>query len=300
MSGRSSGVVLGDRARSSRERPLRVRLRPIVRQVLTHVVLIVLSVVFLFPFAWMVSASFKPEGDIFNPGINLIPAHPTWQNYQDAFGMMPLWRNLFNSLVIAATTMAGSVFLSSLAGFAFAKLVFPGKRLLFIAVLSTMMVPQFVALVPQYVLMSKIGWINSYQAVILPSVASAFGIFFMTQYMASIPNELLDAARIDGCRDLGIYARVIMPNVKPALAALGIMAFMGAWNNFMWPLMVLQSNDMYTIVLAVVNLPSGSGFNTPWGAVMAGSTVAVLPLIALFVAFQRYFIAGVMQAGLKG
>ena len=266
-----------------------------------YVVLSALAIVFAFPLVWMISTAFKPAGEIFNPGINLIPTHLTLDNYRFAFGAAPLLRNFFNSVFIAATTTALSLFVSSLAGFAFAKLDFPGKRGLFLIMIGTLMVPSLVGILPLFVIISKLGWVDTYQAVIVPSIASAFGIFFMRQYIHSIPNELLDAARIDGLRDysFGLYWRIVVPLIKPALATLSIMGFMGSWNNFMWPLMVLRSSAMYTIVVAVAALPSAQ-FNTPYGPIMAGTTIAVVPLIILFLVFQRQFVAGVMRTGLKG
>jgi ABC-type glycerol-3-phosphate transport system permease component len=273
--------------------------RTILLQVASHSVLIVLSVIFVFPLVWMISSSFKPQGDIFNPGITIIPTHPSLENYQFAFSALPLLRNFFNSVFIATTTTAVGLFFSSLAGFAFAKLEFPGRGGLFLIMLGTLMVPGLVGLLPSFVIISKLGWINTYQSIIVPGVASAFGIFFMRQYIQAVPDELLDAARIDGCRDFAMYWRIVVPLIKPALTALGIMGFMGSWNNFLWPLMVLRSDSMYTIVLAVAAMPA-SQFNTPWGAIMAGTVVAVVPLLIFFLVFQRQFVAGVMRVGLKG
>jgi ABC-type glycerol-3-phosphate transport system permease component len=247
----------------------------------------------------MISASFKPTGDIFSPGIHLIPAHPTLENYRVAFAALPLLRNLFNSIFVAGSFTLLSLFFSSLAGYAFAKLPFPGRNALFLVMLGTMMVPGLVGLLPLFVIMSKLGWVDTYQAVIIPGVANAFGIFFMRQYIQEVPNELLDAALIDGASNFSIYRHIILPLVKPALVALAIMQFMGAWNQFLWPLMVLRSNEMYTIVLAVAALPAAN-FNTPWGAIMAGTTVAVAPLILVFLSFQKQFVSGVMRVGLKG
>jgi len=264
-----------------------------------YATLIALSVIFAFPLIWMISTSFKPSGEIFDAGINLVPRHPTLDNYRFAFTAYPLFRNFINSVFIATTTTAVGLFISSLAGFAFAKLEFPGQRWLFLVMLGTLMVPGLVGVLPAFVIISKLGWVDTYQAVIVPGIASAFGIFFMRQYIQSIPNDLLDAARIDGCHDFGIYWRIIVPLIRPALATLSITGFMGSWNSFLWPLMVLRSDTMYTIVLAVASLPS-SQFNTPYGPIMAGTVIAVAPLIVLFLAFQRQFVAGVMRAGVKG
>ena len=279
----------------------RAALQPILGRAAAYLLLLALTVVFAFPLAWMISAAFKPSGEIFDPGINLLPRHLTLDNFRYAFGAYPLLRNLFNSVFIATSTTALGVFSSSLAGFAFAKLEFPGKRWLFLVMLGTLMVPGLVGLLPAFVIISRLGWVDTYQAVIVPGVASAFGIFFMRQYIQSIPDELLDAARIDGLPNygFGLYWRVVLPLIRPALATLSIIGFMGSWNNFLWPLMVLRSDTMYTIVLAVAALPS-SQFNTPYGPIMAGTTLTVAPLVVLFLLFQRQFVAGVMRAGLKG
>jgi len=273
--------------------------RLLMARVLTHGALVVISAIFLFPLLWMVSTSLKSTGEIFNPGLNLIPAHPTLENYRVAFSALPLLRNFFNSVFIATSFTVLSLFFCSLAGFAFAKLQFPGRNGLFLVLLGTMMVPGLVGLLPSFVIMSKLGWVDTYQAVIVPGVANAFGIFFMRQYIQEIPDELLDAARLDGCSNFTIYWRLVVPLIRPALTALSIMQFMQSWNNFLWPLMVLRSNAMYTIVLAVASLPAAN-FNTPWGAIMAGTTVAVVPLVLFFLAFQKQFVAGVMRVGLKG
>jgi ABC-type glycerol-3-phosphate transport system permease component len=285
------------RGRGARRRAWRL----IAGHAAAYAVLLVLAVIFAFPLVWMISTSFKPTGDIFNPGLTLLPTHATLDNYRFAFNALPLLRNFFNSVFIATATTGLSLFVSSLAGFAFAKLDFPGKRGLFLIMLGTLMVPGLVGLLPSFVIISKLGWVDTYQAVIVPGIASAFGIFFMRQYIQSIPDELLDAARIDGLPDygFGLYWRIVVPLIKPALATLSIIGFLGSWNNFLWPLLVLRSNTMYTIVLAVAALPS-SQFNTPYGPIMAGTTIAVLPLIILFLVFQRQFVAGVMRVGLKG
>jgi ABC-type glycerol-3-phosphate transport system permease component len=266
-----------------------------------YLALLALTVVFVFPLLWMISTAFKPTGEIFDPGLNLIPRHLTLENFRYAFNAYPLLRNFFNSVFVASATTALSLFFSSLAGFAFAKLDFPGKRWLFAVMLGTLMVPGLVGLLPAFVIISKLGWVDTYQALIVPGVASAFGIFFMRQYIQSIPDELFDAARIDGLPDygFGLYWRVVLPLIGPALATLAIVGFLGSWNNFLWPLMVLRSDSMYTIVLAVSALPS-SQFNTPYGPIMAGTTIAVIPLIILFLVFQRQYVAGVMRVGLKG
>lgn len=271
----------------------------ITKHLLAHTGLILVSVGFLFPIAWMVSASFTPSDQIFSSGIRFFPAHPTLDNYREAFQSLPLLRNLGNSVIISGVYTLGALFLCSLAAFAFAKLDFPFRHTLFTILLATMMVPALMTLLPSFIIMSDLHWVNTYQSVIVPGLANAFGIFFMRQYMISIPNELIDSARVDGAGNFRIFWTIIVPLCRPALAVLGIMQIIGQWNQFLWPLIMLRDNSMYTIVLAVASLPS-SNFNTPWGVVMVGGTVAVAPLIIIFLIMQRSIIAGIMAGGLKG
>jgi ABC-type glycerol-3-phosphate transport system permease component len=221
------------------------------------------------------------------------------ENYQTAFTSLPLLRNLGNSVIIAGVYTVGALFLCSLAAFAFAKFTFPGRNGLFTILLGTMMVPALMTLLPSFIIMSNLQWVNTYQSVIVPGLANAFGIFFMRQYMIGIPDELIDAARVDGAGSFRIFWRIMLPLCRPALAVLAIMQVISQWNQFLWPLIMLRDNSMYTIVLAVAALPS-SNFNTPWGVVMVGGTVAVLPLIITFLIMQRGIIAGIMAGGLKG
>ena len=277
---------------------LRARNR-LPRKMVAHTVLIVVSVAFLFPIAWMISASFTPSDEIFSSGIHLFPVHPTLENYRMAFQSFPLLRNLGNSILIAGVYTIGASFLCALAAFAFAKFDFPFRNALFAILLATMMVPALMTILPAFIIMSDLHWVNTYQSVIVPFLASAFGIFFMRQYMLGIPDEFIDSARIDGASNFRIFWTIVVPLCRPALAVLGIMQIIGQWNQFLWPLIMLRDSSMYTVVLAVASLPA-SNFNTPWGVVMVGGTVAVLPLILIFLVMQRGIIAGIMAGGLKG
>jgi ABC-type glycerol-3-phosphate transport system permease component len=277
---------------------LRVRNR-LPRKIVAHTVLIVISASFLFPIAWMISASFTPSDEIFSSGIHLFPVHPTLENYRIAFQSFPLLRNLGNSVLIAGLYTIGASFLCSLAAFAFAKFDFPFRNALFAILIATMMVPALMTILPAFIIMSNLHWVNTYQSVIVPFLASAFGIFFMRQYMLGIPDEFIDSARIDGASNFRIFWTIVVPLCRPALAVLAIMQIIGQWNQFLWPLIMLRDSSMYTVVLAVASLPS-SNFNTPWGVVMVGGTVAVLPLIVIFLVMQRGIIAGIMAGGLKG
>jgi len=270
-------------------------------QIIAHSVLILGSVLFLFPFFWMVSASFKTSTELLGSAQSLLPSRITWESYDIAFNStMPLLRNLYNSLFVSINYTVLAVFLCSLAGFAFAKFDFPGKRFLFALMLGTIMVPGVVNIVPSFIVMKTLGWVNTYWSLIIPGAANAFGIFFFRQYIKSaVPDELLDAARMDGCSDFGIYWRIVVPVISPALVTMAIMDFMGTWNDYQWPLIMLRSPDMYTVIVAIASFPAPR-FRQPWGAIMAGSTVSVLPPIVLFLLFQKRIISGITIGSVKG
>jgi ABC-type glycerol-3-phosphate transport system permease component len=276
--------------------------RPLSRvltKLLAHTALLLGSVLFLFPFFWMISASFKTPSELLGSAQSLLPSQITWENYDTAFfTTVPLLKNLYNSVFISGNYTVLALFFCSLGGFAFAKYDFPGRKWLFALMLGTMMVPGVVGLVPSFIIMKKLNWVNTYWSVVLPGTAHAFGIFFMRQYIRSIPDELIDAAKIDGCSDFGIYWRIILPVSSPALVTLAIMDFIGTWNDYMWPLIMLRTVDMYTIVLAITAFPSAR-FRDPWGAIMAGSTVSVLPLVILFLGFQKRLVSGITVGAIK-
>ena len=274
------------------------RLQRFGMKISIQTLLLLASFIFVFPFFWMASSSFKPTVELFSKAIHLLPQNPTLDNYRYAFNAVNLLRTMGNSFIIATGYTLLAVLLTSLGGFAFSKYNFPGRRILFSFLLATMMVPQAVGLVPSFILMSWLGWVNTFWALIIPGAAHAFGIFLMRQYINSVPDEIIDSARIDGASDFAIYWRIILPLIQPALITVGIMDFFGAWNDFLWPLIVLRSNEKYTILLAVNTMPA-TRFNTPWGAVMAGSTFAVIPLIIIFLFLQRYIISGLTVGAVK-
>jgi multiple sugar transport system permease protein len=290
-------VVASTPPRSRRGSPLRFLRRGPLRHLPVHLILLAAAIVFAYPLLWMVMSSFKQESQVFS--LTLWTSHPTLANYRLALKSIPLIRQFVNSVVIAGVFTVGALLLCSAAGFAFAKLTFPGKRGLFLILVSTMMVPNFMTLLPAFLIMSDLNWVNTYQSVILPGIASAFGIFFMRQYMHSIPDELLDAARIDGTGVFSVFWRIMLPLSWPAVGSLGILLFVAQWNNYLWPLVMLRTSSMQTIVLGVAALPN-SNFSTPWGAVLAGASVAVVPLLVVFLIFQKRIIAGVMSGALKG
>jgi len=263
-----------------------------------YVLLIFWCAISLFPLIWMVSASFKSHKELFSSSIKIFPSSISLENYRFAFAAVPLMRSIFNSAFVSSSHALLVIFFSSLAGFAFAKYSFPGRNILFTFMLVTMMIPMELGLVPSFIIMKKLHWINTYYALIIPGAVYPFAIFFMRQYIATVPNALLDAARIDGCSSFRIYYRIILPIIKPALATLGIMDFLWTWKDFLWPLIMARTPEMYTLMVALNSMPSIK-FATPWGAVMAACTIAVVPLIIVFVIFQKQFITGATMGAIK-
>jgi multiple sugar transport system permease protein len=287
---------------------------------LAYVILVPTAILFVAPFAWLISASFQNIGDIFSWPPHWIPANPSTEGYQKFLGVGPLkgedspqaWRWFLNSVFVACSVTVLQLFFNSLAAYVFAKRQFPGKNAIFLLFLATMMIPGQITLIPNYLVIKHIplfggndilgqggsGWLDSYWGLIMPGVVSAFGIFLLRQYMVSIPDELLDAARIDGANEFSIYFRVVLPLCGPALAATGIFTFQGAWEDFFWPLIIVSSPDKYTAPLGLALFVVEK--RTEWDVLFAGSVIATLPMIIVFIIFQRRFIQGISVSGLKG
>jgi multiple sugar transport system permease protein len=262
-----------------------------------HAVLIAGALVMVMPYMWMVTTSLKPV-EMTNTPPYLIPARFEWSNYTEAWEAAAFARFYLNSAVMTVGITVGQVIFSSLAAYAFARLEFPGREMLFLLFLGTMMIPFHVILIPSYLIVQKLGWVDTFQALIVPRMVSAFGIFLMRQYYQSIPTELDDAASIDGCSRLGVWWRVIVPLSGPALTTLGIFAFMFAWNDFLWPLVVINDPDMRTVQLGLAMFQGRYG--TRWTLLMAGTVTATIPTIIVFLFGQRRFIESIAQTGLKG
>jgi ABC-type glycerol-3-phosphate transport system permease component len=265
----------------------------------TYGALTALSVFMLFPFVWMLVSSFKPFPEIFS-GRSFLPIEPTLANYVALFERYDALRKFWNSFYIATTATALSVFLCALGGYAFAKFRFPGRNVMFAVLLASMTIPFAVLLVPLFVMMrNTFGWIDTPWPLIIPGAANAFGIFFMRQYMLSVSDDMLDAARIDGASEFGIFMRVVLPTALPGLASLAIIFFMGSWNNFLWPLAVLRSEHMHTVPIMLASLQGPPG-RTAFDLLMAGSVLSVLPMLLVFFFLQRYLIAGITAGSVKG
>ena len=266
-----------------------------------YTVLIVGGLLSAFPFYWMlILASHSMKAIIqypppFLPGSNLII------NYTSMLKVIPFWRNFFNSMVVALSTTFFTLLFCSMGGYAFAKYRFPGKRLLFGMMLGTMMVPSLVMLIPWFIIISRLDWVNNLKALIIPGAVTAFGIFWMRQYIAAnINSELLDAARVDGCSEVMIFFRVVAPLLKPAYGALGIMTFMGNWNAFFYPLLVLKKADSATLPLALQILRGDPYRGGDYGVLMFGTALAMLPILIAFWAASRQFISGLTAGAIKG
>ena len=269
-----------------------------LRGPLLYAVLIAGAVLTLMPLWWMVAASFMPTGEANSFPPRLWPSRVTGEHYVDLFTRLNLARYAVNSLIIATVTTAISVLLNSMAGYAFAKLRFRGRDRLFRLLVAALVIPAQIGMLPLFLMLKQLGLINTYWAAIIPGMASIFGIFLMRQYALSIPDSLLDAARMDGAGELRIYWEVVLPTCRPILVTLGLFTFMGAWNDFLWPLVVLTDGNMYTLPVALANLVGEHVQDTE--LMMAGAVLTVLPVVVAFVALQRFYIAGVMSGSLKG
>ena len=265
---------------------------------LKYIVLAVGAVIMVFPFIWMIIASLMTAGEIqLRPPV-WFPAVPQFNNYTELPEKVPLLRLYFNSILTSGIIVFGVLLSSSLAGFAFAKYRFPGRDFLFYLILATMMIPFFVTLIPVFFIVRQLGWYDTYQGLVIPGLTSAYGIFLMRQFMITLPDELIDAARIDGASELRIFMRIIVPLVKPALATLGTFTFIASWNNFLWPLLVLSNRELFTLPLGINTMKSLYSDNT--NLLMAGTAVSVIPMLIVFIFLQRYFIQGIALTGLKG
>ncbi|MDE2846192.1 MAG: carbohydrate ABC transporter permease [Gemmatimonadota bacterium] len=269
-----------------------------VRTTITYVLLILLTVLVLTPLFWVVSASFKPSGEIFSYPPTFLPQDPTLENFTRLFQEMPIIQYVVNSTFLATSHTLLLLAIATMGGFAFAKYSFRGRGILFAIVLASMMIPFHLVLVPLFTLLYQFGWLDTYQGVILPYLASSgFGVFLMRQFILGVPSDLLDAARIDGTSEFGIYWRVIIPAVKPAMGALSIFGFLGAWNEFLWPMIVLRDAAKYTLPLGLASLVGV--YRQEYGMLMAGTLLSILPIMALFLAMQREFVQGITLGAVK-
>jgi multiple sugar transport system permease protein len=293
------------------------------QKVVTYLVLAPVAILFVAPFAWLISASFQPMGEIFASTPHWIPDHPTLEGYKSFLGVGELtnaqegqghgdWRWFANSAFVAISITVLQTFFNALCAYCFAKRKFPGRGMIFVLFLATMMVPGQVTLIPNYLIIQHIpffggndwlgsgghGWLDSYWGLIMPGIVSAFGIFLLRQYMLSIPDQLLEAAKVDGAGEFRIFWSVVLPLCVPALAANAIFTFQGAWEDFFWPLIILSNPDKMTAPVGLALFVVQN--RTSWTLLFAGSVIATLPMIVVFIVFQRQFVQGIALTGVKG
>lgn len=272
--------------------------RVAAENVLVHLFLSVTGALMLVPFAWMVLTAFKDYSELFAYPPRWIPERFLWENFKIAWGMAPFGRFYLNSTFVTTAATGSQVVLGALAAYAFARLQFPGREVIFVLFLSTLIVPVQATMVPLFVIMSKLGWIDTYQGLIVPFAARAFPIFFLRQFFLTIPNELEDAATIDGCGRLRFLRQIMLPLARPALGAITLFTFLHHWSDYVWPLIVTNSTSMRTLPVGLRYFISQQG--SYYHYMMAAGLIVMLPVLALFFAMQRQFIKGVVMTGLKG
>src|SRR5829696_8537959 len=266
--------------------------------ILLYSVLILAAIAFVLPFYWMIVSALRPTADFYKIPIPLVPDPPSLENFRTLFDRSMFGRGIANTVFLAVVSVILQVWFCALAGYTFAKLRFPGRERLFVGVLATMMIPLGVGMIPNFIIMARIHWVDTYQALIVPGIANAFGIFWMRQYCLSLPDELLDAARVDGAGEFGIFSRIVLPVIRPALASLAIFVFLSSWNDFLAPLVFLRSEEKFTVQLWLSIVSRQQNVSQP-AIVMAGSLLASVPIVILFAALQRHFIAGLTAGSVK-
>ncbi len=266
--------------------------------VLYYATCILLAVVFAGPFIWMLSSSFKPADEIFtNPPV-LISSNFSLDNYREVFEQAPFERYMLNSFIVSTTVTVVALLLHAMAGYALARLEFPGRRLLFVLIISTLMIPFYTIMIPLALLVRELGWINTYWALIVPAIPHAFGIFWFRQFFLGIPGELEDAARIDGASRIGVFFRIALPLARPVAAAMAVFFFLANWDAFLWPLIATNRTEMRVVQVGIQSFTGEHG--NAWEQIMAASVIAILPTLILFFALQRFIVQSVKMSGLKG
>jgi ABC-type glycerol-3-phosphate transport system permease component len=266
-----------------------------------HVIVIVLCAFTIFPFLWMLSTSFKQADEVFTRDLRLIPNAPTWRNFPDAFTYFPVARWFWNSFGISVLTTLGKVAISVPAAFAFARLRFRGDKALFAMVLATMIVPGIVTVVPNYILVSDLNWMNTWTGVVIPSLpATAFYVFLLRQSVLQLPQDLLDAAKIDGASTIRLLLEIVVPNIKPAIAVVVVLSFLGAWNQYLWPLLILNDFESKTLATGMQFFTANQESAMMWGPMMATATIATLPPLLIYAVAQKQLVETLTTSGIKG
>jgi putative chitobiose transport system permease protein len=275
------------------------QIKAYLKILLTYIVLVAIAILILFPLFWLISTAFKsPTENLFDFPPQLLPQKPTFNNFIQVWTTNPFGRYLLNSVVVAILTVSFNLLFCALAAYPLARLNFRGRDEIFTAIIATLLIPFQIVMIPLYVLTVQLGLRNSYLGIIFPNLASAFGIFLLRQAFQGVPKELEEAARIDGCSELGIWWNVMLPSIRPALVTLGIFVFIGAWSDFLWPLLILDQPEYYTLPLGVAQL--ASTFSLDWRLVAAGSVISIAPIVLLFFGVQRYIVPTDTATGVKG
>ncbi|MFC0187215.1 carbohydrate ABC transporter permease [Fictibacillus aquaticus] len=271
--------------------------RKVLRKLLFYTTLGLGALIMIIPFLWMLSTSLKEQGATMTLPPQFIPENITLSNYSQVAESFPIWKFLFNSLFVAVSSTLGQLLLCSMAAYAFSRLHFKGRDTLFLIYLATLMVPLQVTMTPQFILMKYLGWLDTYQGLILPGLFNAFGTFLLRQFFLTTPKSLEEAAFIDGASHFRVFFQIILPLAKPALATLAIFSFMQSWNNFLWPLIIVSNQDLMTLPLGLSNLQGR--WATDWNLLMAGVVISVIPILAVYLFAQKYFIKGITLSGIK-
>jgi len=277
-----------------------MRRQKFVRNALLLLLLIGIAILVIIPVLWMLSTSFKPKSQWFLPQIHWIPQTFTWENYQNILNndTLPIVRWFMNSLLLSGSITLLILVIDSLAAYAYARMEFPGRRPLFTLLVATLFLPGIMFLVPNFLTVARLGWLNNYLGVITPALAGVFGVFFMRQFFASLPRELEEAAQIDGASQFQTFFYIALPLAKPALATLGIITFLGAWNDFLWPLLILRDRALLTLPPGLRTLQGA--YTSEYGQMMAGAAITAVPVLILYIILQRYVVESVQTSGLKG
>lgn len=265
---------------------------------LYYAVLVLLALVFSFPFFWMVSSAFKPSDLIFVYPPVLLPPSPTLENFRGVFEAAPFARYMFNSFFVSITVTVIALLLHAMCGYALARLQFPGRDLIFVGILSTLMIPFYTILIPLVLLVKWLGWLNTYWALIVPAIPHAFGIFWMRQFFLGMPLELEEAARVDGASRVRVFFAIALPLARPIMAALAVFFFLANWDAFLWPLVAANKEEMRVVQVGISSFVGEHG--SAWNLILAGSTIAILPTLILFFALQRFIVRSIKMTGLKG
>lgn len=277
-----------------------MRRQKFVRNALLLLLLIGIAILVIIPVLWMLSTSFKPKSQWFLPQIHWIPQTFTWENYQNILNndTLPIVRWFMNSLLLSGSITLLILVIDSLAAYAYARMEFPGRRPLFTLLVATLFLPGIMFLVPNFLTVARLGWLNNYLGVITPALAGVFGVFFMRQFFESLPRELEEAAQIDGASQFQTFFYIALPLAKPALATLGIITFLGAWNDFLWPLLILRDRALLTLPPGLRTLQGA--YTSEYGQMMAGAAITAVPVLILYIILQRYVVESVQTSGLKG